>query len=172
MYLTIHILGLFRCEFITFITMKKLTLILLLIPVLNNSQTLDDFCLIDSPDQFKRVATEYNYEKTLDNDDLIVYALDPIGKDFDTMKSKSIAVYMPKTNIVSWGFGMEFFIQQEIYNDIYSFVKGNSKYLKITEINGNDYITYESLCNDGKGGSSSIQLGFAIVDGYGSIIRF
>ena len=67
---------------------------------------------------------------------------------------------------------MEFFIQQEIYNDIYSFVKGNSKYLKITEINGNDYITYESLCNDGKGGSSSIQLGFAIVDGLGTIIRF
>tara|TARA_B100001057_G_C22005062_1_gene627597 strand:- start:33 stop:491 length:459 start_codon:yes stop_codon:yes gene_type:complete len=152
--------------------MKKLTLILLLIPILNNSQTLKDFCFIDSIDLFKRYATEYNYEKVTENDDYISYALDPIGKDFDTMKSKSIAMYMPKTNIVSWGFGMEFFIQQEIYNAMYNYVKGDGKYLKINDVGGTDYVTYEIVCHDGKGGSSSIQLGFAITDGIGTIIRF
>ena len=48
--------------------MKKLTLILLLIPILNNGQFLNDLCNVDSIDQFKRVATEYNYEKVSDND--------------------------------------------------------------------------------------------------------
>ena len=43
MYLTIHFLSLFRCEFITFITMKKLTLILLLfIPILSYGQIIVD----------------------------------------------------------------------------------------------------------------------------------
>ena len=75
--------------------MKKLTLILLLIPILNNGQLLSDLCNVDSIDQFKRVATESNYEKVVENDEYISYALKPIGKeDPETAKAFEKALEM------------------------------------------------------------------------------
>jgi len=63
--------------------MKKLTLILLLIPILNNGQLLSDLCRINSNDFFKKTATELNYEKVIENDDYTSYALEfaPIETD-------------------------------------------------------------------------------------------
>ena len=148
--------------------MKKLTLILLLIPMLNNSQTISDLCRINSNDFFKKTATELNYEKVIENDEYTGYALEPKGKeDLDTMTSMAGAYYFPNENLLSWAFVMENIFQAKIYNTIYNEVKVNWKYLKITDVSGTDYVTYEGFC-----GGKDIQLGFSLNDGIGTVIRF
>ncbi len=148
--------------------MKKLTLILLLIPILNNGQLLSDLCNVDSIDQFKRAATESNYEKVVENDEYISYALKPIGKeDPETMKSVALAMYLPKEDVLSWFFDMSEVLQKINYEQIYKAVKRCCNYLKITNVEGTDYATYEVTCGRGKE-----QFGFAIEDGIGKIIRF
>ncbi len=148
--------------------MKKLTLILLLIPILNNGQLLSDLCNVDSIDQFKRAATESNYEKVVENDEYISYALKPIGKeDPETMKSVALAMYSPKEDVLSWFFDMSEVLQEMNYEQIYKGVKMCCSFLKITNVEGTDYATYEVTCGRGKE-----QFGFAIEDGIGKIIRF
>ena len=151
--------------------MKKLTLLLLLIPILNNGQSVPKLCGIDSIDKFKRYSTEYNYEKVAENDDYISYALEPIGKeDPDTMLAQAFTMYMPKENVLSWAFVMENISQAQIYNGIYSDIKIYWNYLEITDINGTDYVTYQAP--NTYEGCQNIKLGFSINDGIGTIVRF
>ena len=76
-----------------------------------------------------------------------MYALEPKGKeDPNTMTSMSGAMYMSKENVLYWAFVMENIFQARIYNTIYNEVKANWKYLKITDVEGTDYVTYEGFC--------------------------
>ena len=145
--------------------MKKLIL-LLLIPILSNSQNFNELMSIDSLDDFKKVMIENKYElDKVDDDGSVIYGF---GLVRDSIKGNGSEKWGSYNKGGSWS--LQFNERNTIiyklgdYDDIVESIKENCSYV---DIENEVYVSYK--CDesefDGK-------IGFMISDGNGYISYF
>ena len=161
--------------------MKKLILLLLLIPFISFSQTYKDVMSIKSEDMFKKVAIENGYEynstENIDEDDWITYGFNIVKDSIEGIKSLKWMYYNSKVDRFILAFSRESSIDELIgletnhsknpYDLIVNNIKQKCKYYKIINYNGIDFVTYSCSESSYKG-----KIGFVISEGQGLIRNF
>ena len=149
--------------------MKKIFLILLLIPLISFSQSYKDIMSINSIDMFKKVMIENDYEY-MEGDgwstgEITVYG-NLVFRDDDGKITGAdyIAYYLKKENRFNIQIPNRY--ARNVYSLIYDKVKEECKFYKIINFKENDYACYS--CPD----SSVGKIGFNKVDGVGMILNF
>ena len=134
--------------------MKHLLLILLFVPFISIGQikTLDEIKRITSQETFERVCIENGYEKSkeLQEDNYIVYALNPTFNDKNEILSQGFALYYTsekEMNSFRFSFSDNTWNKNYDYNDIFNKVKSNCNYVDITERKDIAFSTYDCLPN-------------------------
>ena len=149
--------------------MKKLILLLLLIPFISFSQTYKDVMSIKSEDMFKKVAIENGYEfDNIDEDDWITYGFNITRDSIKGNKSSKWMHYNSKDDRFVLEFSRESFDNfKNPYDLIVNNIKQKCKYYKIINNNGIDFVTYSCSESSYKG-----KIGFMISEGRGVIRQF
>lgn len=162
--------------------MKKLILLLLLIPFISFSQTYKDVMSIKSEDMFKKVAIENGYEyDSTDNlaefNDWIIYGFNITRDSIKGSQSLKWMYYNSKVDRFILAFSRESSIDELIgletnhsknpYDLIVNNIKQKCKYYKIINYNGIDFVTYSCSESSYKG-----KIGFVISEGQGFIRNF
>ena len=138
--------------------MKKLILLLLLIPILSFGQTYKDIMSINSVDMYKKVSIENGYTFVKEQEDGWIWYGYDVTKDSSKISSYNSgghkatrwAYYNNKDNRFSFIFSMEFSILSNItFNSIIEEIKENCKYYGIVPYNyergdwtDDDYVCY------------------------------
>ena len=158
--------------------MKKLILLLLLIPFISFSQTYKDVMSIKSEDMFKKVAIENGYEfDNIDEDDWITYGFNIVKDSIEENKSSKWMSYNSKDDRFTLALsrrssideliGLETNHSENPYDLIVNNIKQKCKYYKIINNNGIDFVTYSCSESSYKG-----KIGFMISEGQGVIRQF
>ena len=145
-------------------TLMKRLLLILLIPTLSYSQTYDDIISINSPENFKKVVIENDYQLDYEDESLIKYNY--VGNKRDGIIRTS--VYSVKDN--SWEFSFkrpDYDWETTPYDLIVSEIKDECKYYKIISVNNVDFVSYS--CHES---TYNGNLGFVITNDSGIIKMF